>query len=101
MRGGSQAHLMPASDNADWIGKHQNNQSRQEFSPTKMFATKLGLCLGLPMPGVAVIEVSDWLATLKEERRVEIGGVAVPCGSGLQFASRYPCDPALDPWGPC
>src|SRR5712692_9954416 len=82
MRGGSQAHLMRASDGAYYVVKHQNNPQSPRILANEMFATRLGLCLGLPMPHVAVIEVSDWLITHTEELRVEIGGVAVPCSSG-------------------
>jgi len=62
-----------------------------------MFATSLGLWLGLPMPPVAAIEVSDWLIDNTPELRIELADSQVPCSSGLQFGSRYPCDPATDP----
>src|SRR6266702_2500311 len=44
-----------------------------------MFATSLGLWLGLPMPQTAAIEVSDWLIENTPELRIQLG-------------SRYPCD---------
>jgi hypothetical protein len=42
------------------------------------------------MPRVEVIEVSDWLITNSPDMRVDVGGLAQPCSSGLQLASLYP-----------
>jgi hypothetical protein len=39
------------------------------------------------MAEVAVIEVSDWLVSNSPELRVDVGGLAAPCSSGLQLAS--------------
>jgi hypothetical protein len=55
-----------------------------------MFATRLGQWLGLPMPRVEVIEVSDWLITNTSDMRIDVGGLARPCSSGQQLASLYP-----------
>ena len=59
-----------------------------------MFATRLAQWLGLPVPRVEVIEVSDWLVSHSPELRVELGGAATPCSSGRQLGSQYP-DPEL------
>jgi hypothetical protein len=90
MRGGSQAHLMRASDGAYWVCKFQNNPQHLRVLANEMFATRLGRWLGLPMPPVEVIEVSDWLVTNTPDLRVEVAGVAAPCSTGLQLASLYP-----------
>jgi hypothetical protein len=42
----------------------------------EFLATRLGLWLGLPMPQVAVIEVSDWLIANNPDLRIELGGAA-------------------------
>lgn len=93
MRGGSQAHLMRASDHAYYVVKYVNNPKSSRVLCNELFATRLGLRLGLPMPAVAVIEVSDWLIKNSPELRIRVGASEVPCRSGLQFASRYPGDP--------
>jgi hypothetical protein len=62
----------------------------------EFFATRLGLSLGLPMPQVAVIEVSDWLIANTPDLRIDLAGNATPCSSGLQLASRYVADPEQD-----
>ena len=54
-----------------------------------MLATNLGLVLGLPMPRVEVIEVSDWFLEHTEAFRIELGGSKIPCRSGKQLGSLY------------
>ena len=61
LRGGAQAHLLRASDGACYVTKFQNNPQHIRVLANEMLATNLGLALGLPMPRVEVIEVSDWL----------------------------------------
>jgi hypothetical protein len=61
-----------------------------------MLASRLGRWLGLPMPEVAVIEVSDWLVQHTPELCFDIAGLRAKCNSGRQLGSRYPCDPLED-----
>lgn len=97
MRGGSQAHLMRASDGSYFVVKFQNNAQHLRVLANEMFATLLGRWLGLPMPHVAAIEVSDWLVQHTPELRIQLVDTDVPCSSGLQFGSQYPCDPSNEP----
>lgn len=90
MRGGSQAHLMRASDGAYYVIKFQNSPQGVRILANEMFATSLGLWLGLPMPQPVAIEVCDWLIEHTPELRVQVADRQVPCSSGLQFGSRYP-----------
>jgi HipA-like kinase len=90
MRGGSQSHLMRASDGHFYVVKFQNNPQHLRVLANEMFATRLGQWLGLPMPRVEVIEVSDWLITNSPDMRVDVGGLGKPCSSGPQLASLYP-----------
>jgi hypothetical protein len=55
-----------------------------------MLASRLGRWLGLPMPRVEVIEVSDWLIEHTQELRIETVDSSVLCSSGLQLASLHP-----------
>lgn len=93
MRGGAQSHLMRASDGNYYIVKFQNNPQHLRVLANEMFASKLGRRLGLPMPEVAVIEVSEWLIEHTPELRIESAGHCVPCSSGLQCGTRFVCDP--------
>jgi hypothetical protein len=96
MRGGSQPQLMRASDGGFYIVKFQNNPQHVRVLANEFLATRLGLWLGLPMPQVAVIEVSDWVIENTPELRFDVAGLGTPCRSGLQLGSRYVVDPEQD-----
>jgi hypothetical protein len=100
LRGGAQSHLLRASDGAWYVTKFQNNPQHIRVLANEMLATRLGLALGLPMPRVEVIEVSDWLIQQTEDLRIKLGGPRIPCWSGKQLGSQYvgPAvpDPPLD-----
>ena len=87
LRGGAQSHLLRASDGACYVTKFQNNPQHIRVLANEMLATNLGLALGLPMPRVEVIEVSDWLIEHTEALRIELGGSKIPCRSGKQLGS--------------
>jgi len=92
MRGGSQSHLLQASDGAHYVTKFMNNPQHVRVLANEMLATNLGLQLGLPMPRVEVIDVSDQLIESSDDLRFESRGATVPCSSGRQFASLYAGD---------
>lgn len=89
LRGGAQSHLLRASDGACYVTKFQNNPQHVRVLANEMLATNLGLALGLPMPRVEVIEVSDWLIEHTEGLRIKLGGSKIPCRSGKQLGSLY------------
>jgi hypothetical protein len=96
MRGGSQAHLLRASDGGFYVTKFSNNPQHIRVLANEMLASRLGRWLGLPMPEVAVIEVSDWLVQHTPELCFDTAGLRAKCNSGRQLGSRYPCDPLED-----
>src|SRR5690348_8011818 len=89
LRGGSQSHLLRASDGNLYVTKFQNNPQHVRVLANEMFATRLGHALGLPMPQVEVIEVPDWLTVNTPELRIEMGGCRIRCSTGRQLASLY------------
>src|SRR3984957_4782377 len=89
LRGGAQSHLLRASDGACYVTKFQNNPQHIRVLANEMLATNLGLALGLPMPRVEVIEVSEWLIEHTEDLQIDLGGVKIPCRSGKQLGSLY------------
>jgi len=93
MRGGSQAHLLRASDNHFYVTKFQNNPQAIRILANEYLAAKLGQALDLPMPEVRIIEVSEWLIQNSPELKIDSGVRPVPCASGLQLGSRYVADP--------
>jgi len=89
LRGGSQSHLLRASDGAAYVTKFQNNPQHVRVLANEMLATRLGLALGLPMPQVEVIEVSDWLIEHTPDLRIQLAGREIFCQSGKQLGSLY------------
>jgi len=89
LRGGAQSHLLRASDGASYVTKFQNNPQHIRVLANEMLATNLGLALGLPMPRVEAIDVSDWLIEQTEDLRISLGGAKIPCRSGKQLGSLY------------
>lgn len=89
LRGGAQSHLLLADDGHCYVTKFQNNPQHIRVLANEMFATRLGLLLGLPMPQVEVLEVSEWLIESTEDLRIQLAGQAVPCRSGKQLGSLY------------
>ena len=93
MRGGSQSHLLRASDNGYYVTKFQNNPQHLRILANEFLGSRIGRLIGLPMPEVRIIEVSEWLIQNSPGFKIEVGGISVPCAPGLQFGSRYVCGP--------
>jgi hypothetical protein len=89
MRGGSQAHLMRASDGAYYVTKAQNNPQHVRVLANGMLATRLGQMLGIPMLRVEIIEVSQWLIEHTADLRIDLAGMSTLCKAGKQLASLY------------
>ena len=93
MRGGAQAHLMRAADGHFYVVKFQNNLQHLRVLANEFLATRLAERVGLPVPVTEVIDVNRWLIENTAELRIDDGLNQVPCSNGLQFGSRYVCDP--------
>lgn len=89
LRGGAQSHLLRATDGNWYVTKFQNNPQHTRVLANEMLATRLGLLLGLPMPRVEVIEVSDWLIEQSAELRFQLAGAQFKPRSGKQLGSLY------------
>jgi hypothetical protein len=96
MRGGSQAHLIRASDKNLYVVKFQNNPQHARVLVNEYLGTTVGRLLHLPMPEARIMEVSDWLIENTPELKIDLSPRSVPCASGLQLASRYVGDPEQD-----
>lgn len=97
LRGGSQSHLFRASDGAHWVTKFVNNPQHVRVLANEMLATSLGQLLGLPVPRVERIEVSEWLIEHTADLRIELGDLSTLCKTGTHFASLYVQDPSDGP----
>ena len=93
MRGGSQAQLLRASDHRFYVTKFTNNPQDVRILANEYLGSRLGTLLGLPMPDVAAIDVSEWLINNTPQLTIETAATFLPCAAGLQFGSRYAADP--------
>ena len=79
MRGGSQAHLLRISDGGFYVTKLAGNPQHTRVLANEMLASRLGQWLGLPMPSVAAIELSDWLIEHTQDLCFEVVGARIKC----------------------
>jgi hypothetical protein len=70
-----------------------NNPQHVRVLANEFLAARLGYLLGLPLPRVEPIEVSDWLIAHTPELRIELPGSNDPWKPGVHLASRYVADP--------
>jgi hypothetical protein len=96
MRGGAQAHLLRADDGQFYVVKFQNNPQHRRVLANELFASRLAVEVGLPVPESQIVEVSSWLVEHTPELTILLAGRALPCHAGLQFGSRYVVDPTSD-----
>lgn len=89
MRGGAQSHLMRADDGNYYVVKFKNNPQHLRVLTNEMIATRLADKIGLPVPKVDIVEVSDWLARNSPELNIQLAGHILPCEPGISFGSRY------------
>ena len=93
MRGGAQSHLMRCSDGHFYVVKFSNNPQHIRVLANEMLATRLAEHIGLPVPVVAAVGVSDWLIQHTPQLSIQLPQTCIPCASGLQFGSRYIVNP--------
>src|ERR1700689_4794715 len=89
MRGGAQSHLMRATDGHFYVVKFQNNPQHIRVLANELLATRLGERLGLPVPATEIVEIGGRLIEKTPERKMELGGAAIPCQPGLQFGAKH------------
>jgi len=93
MRGGSQSHLMLCEDNQFYVVKCCNNPQHSRVLVNDYLASRLARSVGLPVPTVEVVEVSEWLIEHTPELHVQLAHETVRCQPGLQFGSKYAVHP--------
>jgi hypothetical protein len=93
MRGGAQSHLMRCSDGHYYVVKFQNNPQHVRVLANELLATRLAERVGLSVPQVRVVEVTDWLIANTPELVVQSAQQSWPCTPGLQFGARFVVEP--------
>lgn len=94
MRGASQPHLLRCEDDANYVVKFRNNPQHVRVLANEMFAFRLAVLMGLPVPPAAFVDVPPELIRSNPQLSFEIGARHEPCLPGLQFGSRFPGNPA-------
>ncbi len=94
MRGGANAHLMLADDDAYYVVKFRNNPQHQRVIVNEVLCYSLLDQLGLPTPGWDVVDVPPELVRASPELVMEAGRKTIACEPGRQFGSKFPVDPA-------
>lgn len=90
MRGGAQSQLMLGADGNLWVVKFRNNPQGERVLANELIATRLAAEVGLTVPAVDVVEVTDWLVANTADLIVELGrGRRERYSAGLQFGSRF------------
>lgn len=89
MRGGSQSHLIRASDNRYYIIKVQNNPQGVRVLANEMLGSSLARLLGLPVPSVAIIDLCEIIIRYSEEMVIQLERGSEPCQPGLCCGSEF------------
>jgi hypothetical protein len=83
MRGGSQSHLMQASNNRWYVVKFQNNPQGLRILANEMLGSRLAKLLDLPVAEIAVITVGDDVIKRSPKLRVQLVHGSQACQAGL------------------
>lgn len=90
MRGGAQSQLMLGGDQKLWVVKFRNNPQHLRVLANEMIATRLAEAVGLTVPRVDVVEVTEWLIANSPGMFVELEKQRKePCSAGLNFGSQF------------
>ena len=93
MRGGSQAHLIEASDGYHYVVKFENNPQHRRILINEWISATFLSYLGLSTPSVAIICVTEEFLSLNPDVYMQLGSQRFPPTVGWHFGSRFPGDP--------
>ncbi len=94
MRGGSQPFLMGCDDGETYVVKFSNNPQHVRILANEMVAGRLATLIRLPVPGRAIVQVSQNLILGTPLLRFETAGQEEQCAAGIHFGSRFPGVPS-------
>ena len=89
MRGGAQGQLMLGSDGELYVVKFQNNPQHVRVLANEFLATRLAGAVGLSVPQVEIVDVSEWLIKNTPELEIDLGRERERCKAGLNFGSKF------------
>src|SRR5579872_3567986 len=88
LHGGSRPHLLRADDDQFYVVKFLNNPQGRRVLVNEYVATRLAARIGLPVPDIALIHVSESLIRCSPALRMPFGDLELMCSAGVQFGSR-------------
>jgi HipA-like protein len=94
MRGGSQAHLIEATDGNFYVVKFLNNPQHRRILVNEWIASTFLHYLGISTPEVAMIRASEAFVAENPDAHIQFGTARQPLQPGWHFGSRFPGDPA-------
>ncbi|HEV2304193.1 MAG TPA: HipA family kinase [Candidatus Acidoferrales bacterium] len=89
MGGGSQSHLIRASDDRYYIIKVQNNPQGVRVLANEMLGSSLAALLQLPSPKIAVINVCEKFIRYTQDMIIQLQHGSEPCQAGLCCGSEF------------
>src|SRR5215472_13351969 len=93
MRGGSQAHLIEATDGNHYVVKFENNPQHRRILINEWISATFLSYLGLSTPAVAIICVTEEFLSINPDVYMQLGSQRFPPTVGWHFGSRFPGDP--------
>ncbi|MFZ0639230.1 MAG: HipA family kinase [Candidatus Acidiferrales bacterium] len=93
MPGSSQSHLMRCSDRSDYVVKFQNNPQGSRILANELLGSLLAERLGLPVPRVALIYVSEEIIRRNPAMVILLRHGKETCPAGICLGSLYPRGP--------
>ena len=93
MPGSSQSHLMRCSDHNDYVVKFQHNPQGSRILANELLGSLLAERLGLPVPPVALIYVSEEVIRRNPAMVVSLRHGKEACPAGICLGSLYPRSP--------
>lgn len=94
MRGGSQAHLLDASDGRAYVVKFENNPQHRRILVNEWIAARFLSYLGLSTPEVAMILVTEEFLAANPGVYMQAGNKRFAPTVGWHFGSSFPGNPA-------
>jgi len=95
VRGGSQAHLIHASDGFWYVVKFQNNPQHHRILVNELLASELLEYLGVAAPQHAIVHFSPAFMAANPEACIQTRHGKIAVQPGPHFGSRYPGDPRV------
>lgn len=95
MRGGSQTHLIRASDTHHYVVKLRNNPQGMRTLVNEWVSNRILSHLRIPCPDVEMIELPEEFIASNPRLGIQRGQQLNPPPSGWHFGSRYPGNPEV------